>query len=103
MSSFKPYDDAEKGHLDELYTVQLGNSTHTLLDQTVYNDADNKKLLARADSNATLCTPSKNLSVSELSLIKGPTKKPVSTWVKFQLWFNAYKCVFLRSNIVGDY
>ncbi len=89
MPSFSSIDDAEKGHADEIYSVDSHDSAPTL----VYHEAQKKSLGQANFATIQLALPSKELSAKELALIRGPTKKPASSWVKFRLWYNAYKCV----------
>ncbi|KIY63704.1 hypothetical protein CYLTODRAFT_457867 [Cylindrobasidium torrendii FP15055 ss-10] len=96
MASELAYIDAEKGHAEEVYYSQLqhNNSTRTLV-----AIPEHKPVLLRSGSNASTATivappPSKYLSFDELSAIKRSTKTPAPLWVKFRLWFNAYKRLF---------
>jgi len=70
-------------------TLQSSHST-----SSVDTLADEKQ---RRFSVEPVSHPKNELSPSELALIKPPSKKTVSTWIRFQIWFTLYRCVFTPS------
>ncbi|KAK0480920.1 hypothetical protein IW261DRAFT_1398516 [Armillaria novae-zelandiae] len=103
MPSDCSVDDAEKGVAEECYAVPLTlqSSRPSLVSQdTCIKGSLSHPCLplpslphAKFETIA-LTLPSKELSPNELALIRKPTKKRVSSWVKFRLWYNTYRRFF---------
>ncbi|KAK0431881.1 uncharacterized protein EV420DRAFT_1490394 [Desarmillaria tabescens] len=103
MPSDCSVDDAEKGIAEECYAVPL--TLQSSRPSIVSQDSCSKGPLphpclplpplphAKFETIA-LTLPSKELSPNELALIRRQTKKRVSSWVKFRLWYNTYRRFF---------
>ncbi len=100
MPSDCSVDDAEKGIAEECYAVPLTlqSSRPSLVsqDSCIKGSLSHPCLplppLPHAKfETIALALPSKELSPNELALIRRPTKKRVSSWVKFRLWYNTYR------------
>ncbi|KAK0445122.1 hypothetical protein EV421DRAFT_339985 [Armillaria borealis] len=103
MSSDCSVNDAEKGIAEECYAVPLTlqSSRPSLVsqDSCIKGSLSHPCLplppLPHAKfETIALALPSKELSPNELALIRRPTKKRVSSWVKFRLWYNTYRRFF---------